>query len=252
MRRTLILTAGSLLAIAATARAVNVKTQEVTFPSGSETIAGYLALPESPGKHPALVVIHEDWGLTGWVKEQARRLAGEGYVALAVDLYRGQVAHDPSYAYELMVGTPPDRALRDLEAGIHFLYARPEVNKERIGSIGWSMGGKLSLLLAVNDPFLAACVSVYGSMPRDPAEIQKIHAPVLAIFGADDRYISESDVDDFENAMNAAHKSVDVKVYPHASHGFEDSDNKLGFREGAAEDAWERTISFLDRYLKRP
>ena len=119
------------------------------FASGSETIAGYLAAPESPGKYPALVVIHEDWGLTDWVKGQTRKLAGQGYVALAVDLYRGQVAYDPSLAYELMVATPPDRALRDLEAAIHFLAARADVNKEKMGSIGWSAGGKWSLLLAV-------------------------------------------------------------------------------------------------------
>ena len=184
MRRIAVLAAWSLFAIAATALAAPVKTQDVTFPSGSETIAGYLAAPESPGKHPALVVIHEDWGLTDWVKEQTRKLAGQGYVALAVDLYRGQVAHDPALAYELMVSTPPDRALRDMEAAIHFLAARADVNKEKMGSIGWSVGGKWSLLLAVNDPFLAACVVNYGSMPTDPADIQKIHAPVLAIFGA--------------------------------------------------------------------
>ena len=119
-----------------------------------------------------------------------------------------------------------------------------------MGSIGWSVGGKWSLLLAVNDPFLAACVSNYGSMPTDPADLQKIHAPVLAIFGADDRYITASDVSDFETAMNSAHKSIDVKVYPDAGHGFENSDNKLGYREGAAEDAWQRTVTFLDQHLK--
>ena len=119
-----------------------------------------------------------------------------------------------------------------------------------MGSIGWSAGGKWSLLLAVNDPFLAACVLNYGSMPTDPADIQKIHAPVLAIFGADDRTIPASDVEAFENAMNSAHKSIDVKVYPGAGHGFENSDNKLGYREGAAEDAWQRTVTFLDQHLK--
>jgi carboxymethylenebutenolidase len=242
--------AWSFFAIAAPALALPVKTQDVTFPSGSETIAGYLAAPDSPGKYPALVVIHEDWGLTDWVKGQTRKLAEQGYVALALDLYGGQVAYDPALAYELMAGTPPDRALRDMEAAIHFLAARTDVNKEKMGSIGWSMGGKLSLLLAVNDPFLAACVLNYGSMPTDPADIQKIHAPVLGIFGADDRYISASDVEDFESAMKSAHKSIDVKIYPSAGHGFENSDNKLGYRESAAEDAWQRTVSFLDQHLK--
>jgi carboxymethylenebutenolidase len=226
------------------------KTQDVTFPSGPETITGYLAMPESPGRHPAMVVIHEDWGLTDWVKEQTRKLAGQGYIALAVDLYRGQVAHDPSYAYDLMAGTPPDRALRDLEAAVHFLYARPDVIKEKIGSIGWSMGGKWSLLLAVNDPFLAACVSNYGSIPTDPADIQKIHAPVLAIFGADDRYIAASDAYAFEEAMKSAHKSIDIKIYRNAGPGFENPGNKLGYREDAAEDAWRRTVTFLDQHLK--
>ncbi len=240
----------SFLAIAATAFAAPVKGQDISLPSGSETIAGYLAAPESPGKHPALVVIHEDWGLTDWVKEQTGKLAGQGYVALAVDLYRGQLAHDPALAYELMVSTPPERALQDMKAAIQFLAARTDVNKDKIGSIGWSMGGKWSLLLAVNEPRLAACVSNYGSMPTDLADIQKIQAPVLGIFGADDRTISESDVEAFESAMNDAHKSIDVKVYPNAGHGFENSDNKLGYREGAAEDAWQRTVTFLDQHLK--
>jgi carboxymethylenebutenolidase len=237
-------------AIAATALAAPIKTQDVTFPSGSETIAGYLAAPESPGIHPALVVLHEDWGLTDWVKGQTRKLAEQGYVALAVDLYRGQVAYDPSVAYELMVGTPQDRALRDMEAALKFLALRADVNNIKMGSIGWSMGGMLSLLLAVNEPHLAACVSNYGSMPTDPADIQKIRVPVLGIFGADDRSIPASAVEAFESAMESAHKSIVVKVYPGAGDAFENSDNKLGYREGAAEDAWQTTVTFLDQHLK--
>ena len=250
MRRIAVLVAWILFAVAAPVFAATVKVQDVTFPSGSETIAGYLAAPESPGRHPALVVLHEDWGLTSWVKGQTRKLAEQGYVALAVDLYRGQVVYDPSLAYELMVGTPQDRALRDMEAAIHFLAARPDVNKEKMGSIGWSAGGRWSLLLAVNDPFMGACVMNYGLMPTDPADIQKIHAPVLAIFGADDHTIPASDVEAFERAMNSAHKSVDVKIYTGAGHAFENSDIKLGYREGAAEDAWQRTVAFLDQHLK--
>jgi carboxymethylenebutenolidase len=250
MHRIALLVAGMFFATATTALAAPVKTQNVTFASGAETITGYLALPQSPGAHPALVVLHEDWGLTDWVKGQARKLAERGYVALAVDLYRGQVAYDPALAYELMVGTPPDRALRDMEAALHFLAARADVNKEKMGSIGWSVGGKWSLLLAINDPFLAACVVNYGVITTDSADLQKIHAPVLGIFGADDRTISASDVEAFVSTMNAARKSIDVKVYPNAGHGFENSDNKLGYREGAAEDAWLRTLSFLDHNLK--
>jgi len=248
MRRIAVLAAGSLFAV--TAFAAPIKTQKVTFPSGPETIGGYLAAPESSGQHPALVVIHEDWGLTDWIKEQTRKLAEQGYVALAVDLYRGQVAYDPALAYELMVGTPQERALRDLQAAIKFLASRADVNKEKIGSIGWSAGGKWSLLLAENDLFLAACVMNYSPIPTDPAEIQGIRAPVLAIFGAEDRSTPASDVKAFEDAMKNAHKSIDVQVYADASHAFENSDNKLGYREGAAQDAWQRTVAFLNQYLK--
>jgi carboxymethylenebutenolidase len=250
MRLIAILAAWGLMTAATNALAVTVKTQDVTFPSGPETIKGYLAEPEAPGKHSALIVIHEDWGLTAWVKGQTRKLAAQGYVALAVDLYRGQVAYDPQLAYELMVGTPEDRALRDLQAALKFLASRPDVNKEKIGSIGWSAGGKWSLLLAANDLFLAACVLNYGPIPTDPAEIQRIRAPVLAIFGADDRRIPVDDVEAFEGAMNSAHKSINVIVYPGAGHAFENSDIKLGYRESAAEDAWQRTLAFLDLHLK--
>ena len=250
MPRILMLAAWSFLMIAVSASAAAVKTQDVTFPSGPEIIKGYLAAPESPGKYPALVVIHEDWGLTDWVKGQTRKLAAQGYVALAVDLYRGRVAYDPQLAYELMVSTPQDRALRDLQAALKFLVSRSDVNEEKIGSIGWSAGGKWSLLLAENDLFLAACVLNYAPLPTDPTEIQKIRAPVLAIFGEDDRSIPASDVEAFEGAMNSAHKSVDVIVYPSAGHAFENSDIKLGYRESAAQDAWQRTVAFLDQHLK--
>jgi carboxymethylenebutenolidase len=238
------------LGVSAAALAVPVKTQDITFPSGGETLTGYLVLPESGGKHPALLVIHEWWGLNDWVKEQARRLAEQGYVALAVDLYRGQVAYDPSLAHELMRGMPQDRAVRDLKAAFDYLAARQDVNKEKIGSVGWCMGGGFSLLLAVDEPRLAACVLNYGSMPTDSADIQKIHAPVLGNFGADDRGIPPSAVEAFERAMKGANKSVDVKVYPGAGHAFENPNNKLGYREVAAEDAWKRTLTFLDHNLK--
>ena len=249
MHRLAVLAAWMCLVFGATALAGTVKTQEVTLASGSDTIAGYLAVPESPGRHPALIVLHEDWGLTDWVKVQAKRFAEQGFLSLAVDLYRGQTTFDPYVAYDLMVSTPRERALQDMEATFNFLAARPDVNKEKIGSIGWSMGGKWSLVLAASEPRLAACVVNYGSLLTDPADIQKIHAPVLGIFGADDHTITASDLDAFVAAMDTAHKSFDLKVYPRAGHGFENSESKLGFRESAADDAWERTIAFLREHL---
>jgi carboxymethylenebutenolidase len=237
-----------LLALALAGAAT--KTETVQFKSGDETIKGFLALPDSGGKHPALVVIHEWWGLNDWVKDQAQKFAEQGFVALAVDLYRGKVAYDPNAAHELMRGMPQDRAVRDLEAAFDYLASRPDVNKNKIGSIGWCMGGGLSLQLAIHEPKLAACVVNYGAMPTDVGDIEKIKAPVLGNFGANDQGIPPSAVEKFEKAMQAVNKPVDVKIYDGAGHAFENPNNKLGYRPDAAEDAWNRTLSFLDKTLK--
>jgi carboxymethylenebutenolidase len=236
--------------LASTALAVPVKTETIAFRSGDETVSGYLAVPDSGGPHPALVVIHEWWGLNEWVKEQAQKFAEQGYIALAVDLYRGKVAYDPNLAHELSRGLPQDQALRDLKAAFDYLASRPDVRHDKIGSVGWCMGGGFSLLLAENESKLAACVVNYGSLPTDKDEIQRVQAPVLGNFGAEDRGIPPSAVGAFEEAMKAAQKSIDVKIYDGAGHAFENPNNKLGYREAAANDAWARTLGFLNRTLK--
>ena len=213
----------STSALGATARG-----EMVSYPSGEETISGFLVLPEGAGPHPALVVIQEWWGLNDWVKEQAQKLADEGYVALAVDLYRGKVATNPEEAHELMRGMPQDRAIRDLKATFAYLAARKDVNRNKIGS----------------------CVVNYGSMPTDPADIQKIRAPILGSFGAEDRGISPESVRAFEKAMKAADKKLDVKIYEGAGHAFQNPNNQSGYRPEATADSWNRTLAFLNRTLK--
>jgi len=250
MRRTRWVLCVSILSLACSASAAPVRDENVTFKSGEETVTGYLALPDAAGPHPALVVIHEWWGLNDWIKEQARRFAEQGYVALAPDLYRGQVTGDPAVAHELSRGMPQDRAVRDLRAAFAYLAARSDVNKAKIGSVGWCMGGGLSLQLAVNEPQLAASVVYYGAMPTNPEDIKKIQAPVLGNFGADDRGIKVESVQAFEKAMKAAAKSIDIKIYEGAGHAFQNPNNKLGFRQNAADDAWKRTLEFLNKQLK--
>ena len=249
MRRLALFACWCLLGISTTGFAAGVRTQDITFASGDETIAGYLALPESPGKHPALVVIHEWWGLNDWVKEQAQKYAGQGYVALAVDLYRGKVAANPDDAHILMRGLADDRGLRDLEAAFAYLSSRPDVDAGKIGSVGWCMGGGWSIKLAEDQPKLAACVVNYGALPSDPAIIAKIHAPVQGNFGADDQGIPTADVCAFEAAMKAAGKPTDIKIYDGAGHAFQNPNNKQGFRPEAAADAAQRMSAFFQKYL---
>lgn len=239
-----------ILAFGLAMRAGAPKTETVTYKSGDETVSGYLALPDGAGKHPAIIVIHEWWGLNDWVKEQAQKYAAQGYVALAVDLYRGKVATNQDEAHILMRGLPDDRGMRDLEAAFTYLSSRPDVTAGKIGSIGWCMGGSWSIKLAVDQPKLAACVVNYGWLPSEPALVAKIKAPVQGNFGADDQGIPPKDVKAFEAAMKADGKFADIKIYDGAGHAFQNPNNKQGYRPEATADASQRISSFFQKYLR--
>jgi carboxymethylenebutenolidase len=223
----------------------------VSYKSGDETVQGVLYTPEGKGPFPALVVIHEWWGLNDWVKEQAAKLADEGYVALAVDLYRGKVATTPDEAHEIMRGVPEDRAMRDLHAAVEFLKSQSNVKKERIGSIGWCMGGGYSLDVALQEPALTATVINYGHLAADADSVKKIKASVLGIFGGQDRGIPVDDVKKFEQALKEQGNKVEIVIYPNAGHAFENPNNKTGYRAEDAADAWKHTTSFLAATLKK-
>lgn len=225
--------------------------KEVSYPSGDETVKGILYTPAGKGPFPAIVVIHEWWGLNDWVKEQADKLADEGYAALAIDLYRGKVADNPASAHEIMRGVPEDRALRDLHAAVAFLQSQPNVKKDRVASIGWCMGGGYSLAVALQEPTLAATVINYGRLATDPTAIAKIHAAILGNFGGQDQGIPPDDVRKFQAALKQAGKSVDIKIYDDAGHAFENPNNKNGYRAQDAADAWQRTVNFLASTLKK-
>jgi len=223
--------------------------RQVTFPSGSDTGQGYLYMPGGSGPHAAVVVIQEYWGVNDWVKEQAQHFAAEGYVALAVDLYRGKVATDPEMAHELMRGLPQDRGVRDLTSAVAWLEHQPEVDPHRIGAIGWCMGGGYAVQLAIADPGLKALVVNYGSLPTDKAALGKINAPVLGNFGGQDRGITPDDVHAFDDAMKSLGKSTDLKIYPDAGHAFENPNNTNGYRAEDAKDAQTRSHEFLAEQL---
>jgi carboxymethylenebutenolidase len=234
-----------------TAAQEKVSTSEVTYKSGDETVTAYLVVPDGKGPFPALVVIHEWWGLNSWVRENAKTFAQKGYVALAIDLYRGKSTADPGEAHELMRGVPEDRAVRDLKAAVAYLRGRKDVRNERIGSIGWCMGGGYSLDAALNVPDLAACVINYGRLVTDQELVKKIPCPILGIFGEDDRGISTDMVRKFEKACKDAGKDVTVKIYPGVGHAFMNPNNKSGYNEATANKAWAVTYQFLDRTLKK-
>ena len=238
-----------LLLLATSAFAVEGK--PVSYKSGDETVQGFVYTPEGKGPFPALIVIHEWWGLNDWVKDQASKLSDQGYVTLAVDLYRGKVAKTPDEAHEIMRGVPEDRAKRDLHAAFAFLASRPNIKKDRIGAIGWCMGGGYALDVALQEPTLAADVINYGHLATDPDALKKINAPILGLFGAQDRGITPDDVHKFGDALDKMGKKINVKIYDDAGHAFENPNNKDGYRAADAADAWQRTVDFLASTLKK-
>ena len=224
--------------------------KSVSYQSGDETVSGMLYTPMGKGPFPAIIVIHEWWGLNDWVKEQAAKLSDHGYVALAVDLYRGKVATTPEEAHEIMRGVPEDRAKRDLQAAFTFLQKQKNVKPDKIGSIGWCMGGGYSLDVALLEPTLAADVINYGHLATDPENLKKINAPILGLFGAQDHGIPPEDVKKFEQSLKQLGKKVDITIYPDAGHGFQNPNNKEGYRPGDTKDAWRKIVNFLRANLK--
>jgi len=240
----------TFLAQALAMRASGPKTETVHFSAGKETVDGFLATPEKPGHYPAVVVIHDWLGLNDWVKEQTEKLAEQGFVALAVDLFHGAVATNTADAGELSRGLPDDVAVADLTGAFDYLAARTDVDRVHIGAIGWSMGGGLAIKLATHQPRLAACVVNYGTLPTDPNDIGSIWTPLLGNFGANDRGVTPDDVHSFEKALKALGRRVDIKIYDGAGHGFENPVNTTAYNAQAAADAWTRTIDFLNKRLR--
>jgi len=231
---------------------IAVEGKQVSYKSGDETVQGMLYTPSGrKAPYPALVVIHEWWGLNDWVKQQASKLADQGYVTLAVDLYRGKVADTPDMAHELMRGLPDDRAQRDLLAAAAFLRSLKDVKPDKVGAIGWCAGGGWVHTLALSDPKLAAVVINYGHLATDKDSLAKIHAAILGIFGGKDRGIPVEDVKKWGQTLDDLHKDVQVVIYPDAGHAFENPNNKQGYRADDAADAWKKITDFLAAKLGR-
>lgn len=227
----------------------------VFYASGGDMGQGLLCRPANDTMSPAVIVIHPRSGLTDWAKLQAKRLADSGYVALAVDLFRGDLPRDSVERVELARLTPPGQRERDLAAGLRFLRQQPFVRGDRIGVIGYCMGGSFAFQSAVDDSQFEAMILHYPTSfgqlatATDTAGVRRIRAPVLGIFGGKDAVIPLENVRAFEATMRAAGKQVEVVVYPDAGHAFDYSSDTA--RPADAADAWRRDLAFLAAHLRR-
>jgi len=212
--------------------------------------AGYLALPEGSGPAPAILVIHEWWGLTDWVKQNADRFAEQGYVALAVDLYNGKATDDPGEAHELMRALDDGEAIHDMQGALNFLKSHDRVDSDRkVGAIGWCMGGKFSRLIAQASRDIGPTVICYGSITMEPEQIQALAGrPILGIFGAQDRGIPADRVQEFAAQLEQAGADVTLHIFDDAGHAFMRSGGSQ-YVEGSADQAWQAVDAFFATHL---
>jgi carboxymethylenebutenolidase len=216
---------------------------EITIENGGETLTAYLTLPES-GSGPGVLVIQEWWGLVPHIRDVCDRLAREGFVALAPDLYHGRAAADPDTAGRYMLGLEIPRALRDLEAAIGELLNRETIGS-KVGVVGFCMGGQLALAAGCGNPRVGAVVDFYGVHPEVSLDLARCSAPVLAIFAENDDFISSDAVARLSAELSAAGVRASVRTLGGAAHAFMNDSRPDVYDAAAAAEGWAAMLAFL-------
>ena len=238
---------------------VNLENRTVNY---FDQASGYLVYPaltkenkDSNNKYdtlPAVIMIHENKGLNDNIKKMANLLARNGYVVLAVDLFKGEVTTDRNRSSELSqyVRDNQDIATANLKSAVRYLSSLPNVNPEKIVSLGWCFGGGESLQLALNsqDHPLAATIVYYGRLLTDNASVANIKWPVLGIFGDQDKSISVDSVKAFEMALNSNGIPNEIYIYKGVGHAFANPSGE-NYAPKETQDAWQKTLAFLEKHV---
>ena len=222
--------------------------ERVTFKANGHNTNGYLARPDS-GRGPGVIVIQEWWGLVPHIEDVADRFAREGFYALAPDLYHGERATGPDQAGKLMMALDIDRAAKDLAGAIDYLKTQPGVTGSKVGTIGFCMGGALSLFAASKNPEVGACVVFYGGHPKVQPDLAALDAPVLGIWGGKDGVVNPGVVNELDRRLTELGKRHEFHTYPDADHAFFNDTRPEVYDAAASKDAWEKTLVFLRREL---
>lgn len=212
-----------------------------------ELLMGYLARPEAEGTYPAVVVIQEWWGLNEHIKDIARRLAGEGFAALAPDLYHGVSTTEPDEARKLVMELDMAGAVREIQRAVGFLLQQPFVAGPKVGIVGFCMGGGLVLQTALVEENVGAGVVFYGR-PLGPDEAPRVKAPILGLFGSADQGIPVDGVEAMHAAFTQAGIENEYHIYNGAPHAFF-NDTRSSYNAEAAADAWPRTLAWFRSHL---
>lgn len=236
--------------------------ENVRFEGKGVTLGGYLSKPAGEGPYPGVIVIHENRGITDYIKDVTKNLAKEGYVSLSVNLVSRSLGSDyPGGSDEAMnaLGKLSDAdAMVDLDAGVDYLKQQPIVFTNSLGCMGFCMGGRFSLLFAAHRKDLKASVVFYGRtintitplQPKSPIDfVPELSNPLLGNYGAEDTGIPVDNVKKLEEALKKNNKTFDIKIYPGAKHAFHNAASP-NYHAEAAKDAWQRTLNWFAKYLR--
>jgi carboxymethylenebutenolidase len=203
--------------------------ESVEFARNGGNATGYLVIPDS-GVGPGIIVLQEWWGLVPHIKDVADRFAAEGFVALAPDLY-----HETE---------------KDLRGAIHYLLAHDAVTSNKVGTVGFCMGGMLSLYAATTNPQVGACVVFYGGHPAFKPELENLNGPMLGLYAGQDSFVTPESVRDLEKRLKELGKDADIVIYDDAQHAFFNDTRPEVYNEEVARDAWKRTVEFFRDNVK--
>jgi carboxymethylenebutenolidase len=223
--------------------------QMVEFPSNGSTCKGYLATPDSGGG-PGVLVLQEWWGLVDHIKDVCDRFAKEGFCALAPDLFHGESTSSPDNAGKLMMALNIGQTERDLRGAIDYLLARDECTSEQVGTVGFCMGGQLSLYAACANARVGACVDYYGIHPEVRPRLENLHGPFLGFFGENDGMVTPAIAQKLEADLKAAGKPAEIHIYSGADHAFFNDTREEVYNQDYAEDSWKKMLAFYKTNLK--
>ena len=222
---------------------------EVEFQANGGTAPGYLAVPES-GKGPGVIVLQEWWGLDDHIRSYCDRFAAEGFLALAPDLYRGETTEQPDEAEQKMMAMSMDQVEKDMRGAVDHLAEHEAYDGSGLGSVGFCLGGGLSVWAATANPKVDAVVTYYYVMPHGKPDFSKVDAPVLGHFGTEDEFIPVDDAKALEQELTAAGADAKFEFYEGAGHAFANDHDRLGtYDKEKSDQAWGRTVDFLERHL---
>jgi len=218
---------------------------DIEFPTSAGAAPGYLAVPaEEHG--PATIVMQEWWGVDEHIRSVCDRFAAEGFFALAPDLYRGETTTQPSEAEQKMMALSMERSEQDMCGAAEFLKSQPGVEGTGVASVGFCLGGGLSVWAAATCPQITAAVSYYYVMPHGKPDFANINGPVLGHFGTADAFVPVEAAESLEAELKDAGADAKFHFYDGAGHAFFNDTDRLGTYDAElAEQSWQRTLSFL-------